>query len=123
MLEEAPGMSRRMDAAELSEIGQLRVHSERIGVVHTVSIVGELDLANVDQLEHELLRVEATDALTIILDLSGLTFVDSTGLRAILRAHARSRADSNRLALLRGPTSVQRLFEICGVSELLPFVD
>ena len=123
MLEEAPGMSRRMDAAVLSEIGQLRVHSERVGVVHTVRIVGELDLANADQLEHELLRVEATDALTIILDLSGLTFMDSTGVRAVLRAHARSRADSNRLTLLRGPTSVQRLFAICGVSELLPFAD
>jgi anti-anti-sigma factor len=91
--------------------------------VHTVSIAGELDLASADRLERELQRVEATDALTIILDLSGLTFIDSTGLRVILRAHARSRADSNRLALLRGPTAVQRLFELCGVLELLLFAD
>ncbi len=123
MLEEAPGLPRRTPAAELYEVGQFRVCSERVGVVHTVSIVGELDLANAEQLERELLRVEATDALTIIVDLSGLTFMDSTGLRAVLRAHARSRADSNRLALLRGPASVQRLFELCGVSELLPFAD
>lgn len=123
MLEEAPGLPRLMPAAELFEVGELRVHSERVGVVHTVSIVGELDLANANQLERELLRVEATDALTIILDLSGLTFMDSTGLRVVLRAHARSRADSNRLALLRGPTSVQRVFELCGVSELLPFAN
>ncbi len=58
-----------------------------------------------------------------MLDLSGLTFLDSTGVHLLVRAAARSRADSDRLTLLRGSPAVQRLLEICGVDEVLPFAD
>ncbi len=58
-----------------------------------------------------------------MLDLSGLTFMDSTGARLVLQANARSRADSCRLTLLRGPRAVQRVFELTGLTELLPFAD
>jgi anti-anti-sigma factor len=68
--------------------------------------------------------VEASDALSIVVDLSALTFVDSTGVRLlIMNAQARSRADANRLMLLRGPDGVQRVFVLCGVDGLLPFAD
>lgn len=79
------------------------MRSERDSVAHTISVQGELDLANADELERELVRVEGTDVLSIVLDLSALTFIDSTGLRPLIGAHARSRADANRLTLLRGP--------------------
>jgi anti-anti-sigma factor len=123
MIEEVPAPREDRRAAELFEVGELRVRSERDGVVHTVSLFGELDLATASDVESELQRAEASDALSIILDLSGLTFMDSTGVRVVLRAHARSRADSNRLALLRGPAAVQRVFEICGLCDQLPFAD
>jgi anti-sigma B factor antagonist len=110
-------------AADLLQMGQLTVSSERDGVMHTISLTGELDLATVAEAEHELLRVESTDAPSIVLDLSGLTFIDSTGVRLLVSAHARSRADSHRLVLLRGPASVQRVFELCGIQGLLPFAD
>jgi len=74
-------------------------------------------------LQRELERVEATDARSIILDLSGLTFIDSSGVRLMLKAHARSRADSDRLTLLRGSAGVQRVLDLTGVSDLLPFAD
>ena len=47
-------------------------------------------------------------------DLSGLRFIDTTGIRLVLSADARSRADSNRLELLRPADSVFRVFVICG---------
>jgi anti-sigma B factor antagonist len=97
--------------------------SEREGDVHTICVLGELDLATADGLQRELERVEATDAHSIILDLSGLRFMDSTGVRLMLRAHARSRADSDRLTMLRGPASVQRVLDLTGVADLLPFAD
>jgi anti-sigma B factor antagonist len=97
------------------------VRSERIGDTHTVAPSGELDLATAPELEAELLRIEATDAARVVLDLSGLRFIDTTGIRLVLSADARSRADSNRLELLRPADSVFRVFVICGCADRLPF--
>ena len=110
-------------AAQRSELGEFSMTSDRDGGTHTVRLYGELDLAHTDAVREELERVEATDARAIVLDLSGLTFMDSTGVRLLLSAHARSRADANRLSLLRGPLSVQRVLELCGVEGMLPFAD
>ena len=99
------------------------MRSERDGELHVINLSGELDLATVDVVKRELERVEATDVQSIILDLSGLTFMDSTGIRLLLSAEARSRADSNRLTLLRGPAAIQRVLEVTGVVKYLPFAD
>ena len=122
-IDETPDRRGSQRAADLQKAGQLTVRSERDSVLHTISVQGELDLANADVLERELVRVEGTDALSIVLDLSALTFIDSTGVRLLISAHARSRADSDRLTLLRGPRPVQRVFELTGVLDILPFAD
>lgn len=93
--------------------GDLTVISERDGDVHRVLLIGELDLATAEEADRQLRRAERTDARSIILDLSRLTFIDSTGVQLLMTAHARTRADSNRLQLLRGPRSVQRVLQIC----------
>ena len=67
------------------------------------------------------MEAEATDAHAIVVDLSELTFMDSTGLQLLLKAYARSQADSNRLSLVRGPERVQRVFQMTGTERLLPF--
>jgi anti-sigma B factor antagonist len=112
-----------LQAARLVDLGVLTMSSERDGDGHTIRLSGELDLASAGDVEHELERVEATDARSILVDLSGLTFMDSTGLRLLLGAHARLREQDDRLALRRGPRSVQRVFELSGVDDLLPFAD
>jgi anti-sigma B factor antagonist len=121
MTEQAPGQCQRSRALEILKLGQLTVSSEREGDVHTISLAGELDVATVPAVERELEHVEATDALSIVVDLGGLEFIDSTGVRMLLSANARSRADAHRLVLLRGSAPVQRVFEICGVHRRLPF--
>jgi anti-sigma B factor antagonist len=88
-----------------------------------MALTGELDLATADAVQAELERIEARDATSIVLDLKGLTFMDSTGVRLLVSAHARSRADTGRLSLLRGPAAVQRVMELSGVDVLLPFAD
>lgn len=103
--------------------GQLGVRSERRGKEHIVALSGELDLSTVQRVEAELQSAEATDAVQITLDLSGLDFLDSTGLQLILAADGRSRSNGQRLRLLRGPQRVQRIFEITATTERLPFAD
>lgn len=110
-------------AARASRLGELTLTSRREGDVHTICRLGELDLATARRAEQEIVRVEATDARAIVLDLSGLAFMDSTGVRMMLSAQARSRADANRLTMLRGGPAVQRVLELCGVAQLLPFAD
>jgi anti-sigma B factor antagonist len=86
-----------------------------------IAPVGELDLATVPELRdvvHEL-RVSGFDHL--VLDLRGLCFLDSTGLRLLLELASAARADSHRLELIPGPPTVQRLFELSGTAAELPF--
>ncbi len=99
------------------------LRSERHGGTHTIAPLGELDVATSPQLETELLRVAATDATSIVLDLSGVDFIASTGVKVIVAADARSRADSNRLVLLRPSEIVSRVFVICGMGDWPAFTE
>jgi anti-anti-sigma factor len=105
------------------DYGQLILSSTREGSAHSICLHGELDLASVPSVEVELELVEATDARVIVVDLSGLTYVDSSGIALLLSAHARSRADGDRLSLIRGSAEIQRVFELCGLAQVLPFTD
>jgi anti-anti-sigma factor len=113
-------MSNVMD--DTNRFGFLELRSKRSGDEHVIALKGELDLDGAERVTQELERVEATDARRIVLDLSDLEFIDSTGIRLILAADARSRMDGNRLALVRGRRSVHRVFELTGVAGRLPFV-
>jgi anti-anti-sigma factor len=65
------------------------------------------------------LCTDATGALT--LDLSGLTFTDSTGLRALLLAGELCQQCACTLVVVPGPPQIQRLFELTGMLGQLPF--
>jgi len=58
-----------------------------------------------------------------IVDLSGLDFIDSTGLGALVQAHRSDREDGNRLRFLRGSAPVQRVMELTCLDRSLPFAD
>ena len=87
-----------------------------------VSLYGELDLTSAQTLETTLVGL-GRDGGSIIVDLSGLEFIDSTGLAVLLRAVTRSRQDSDHLALLRGREQVQRVLQVTGLEDQLPFLD
>jgi anti-anti-sigma factor len=95
--------------------------SERDGV-RFVAVSGELDVATAPLLAARLEEAEAGEARLIVLDLSDVPFMDSTGLHVILSAHARSQQDGGRLRLTTPPEQVQRLFELCGAHDRLPFL-
>ena len=78
---------------------------------------GELDLAGRDRLAATLQGADASAAV-IVLDLSGLSFIDACGLRVLLEA---KHALGDRLALLPGPPSVQRLFALTRTDHALGF--
>jgi anti-sigma B factor antagonist len=88
-----------------------------------VALSGELDLASAPRLEDELKRIEQNDPPVIVLDLQGLGFMDSSGLRSLLSADARAREQGRRLVLVRGDERVQRVLRITRLDERLEIVD
>jgi anti-anti-sigma factor len=59
----------------------------------------------------------------VILDLSELTFIDSSGLHVIVTAHARLADAGRRLTLVPGCHQVQRIFELTGIEDRLEFTN
>jgi anti-sigma B factor antagonist len=101
----------------------LTMRSFRSGDTHVIRLAGELELTTADPVEQELRRVEHTWAPIIAIDLCRLTFIDSTGMRLLLQAEDRSSRGTSRLVLTRGTEAVQRIFEICDLTNRLPFVE
>jgi anti-anti-sigma factor len=95
----------------------------REGTAATVRVVGALDLATVPVLDDQLAELRGTGFRRLVLDLRGLDFIDSTGLRCILRYDAEARQDGFSIALIQGPPAVQRVFVLTGTTDYLPFID
>ena len=85
-----------------------------LGVVLTLR--GELDLATVPLLQEHLDRAVRGRG-TVVIDLSGLRFIDSSGLRVLVRAERQLRASGGRLVLVRGPRAGRRVFELTGLDR------
>ena len=88
-----------------------------------LTVAGELDLRTSPELEERLSRAFDAGAELVILDLRGVEFMDSTGLRVLLTAHQRAHESGRRFALVRGADQVERVLTLTGVREMLTIVD
>jgi anti-anti-sigma factor len=86
-----------------------------------VAPVGDLDLAATGELEATCRELLASGVDHLVVDLGNVTFIDSRGLRAIIQLHAAAQLEGWTFALLPGSAEVQRIFEVTGTRELLPF--
>jgi anti-sigma B factor antagonist len=102
---------------------QLDVHVERGPEQAWIRLEGELDISSVPDLEQAISRVESAGPRLLGIDLRHLSFLDSTGLRVLIDAHTRVSGANRRLVLIRGPSRVQRVFQITGMDNILKFVD
>jgi len=89
----------------------------------TVTLAGELDIATVPRVE-EAIEATLTDELQVLtVDLSGLGFVDSSGLRLFIVLDQRAAEQGWELRLLRPDAQVLTVFQVSGVEENLPFIE
>jgi anti-sigma B factor antagonist len=93
---------------------------ERHGSLFLV-VEGELDLSTAGRLDEELARAEASDVATIVVDLDRVDFIDSSGLQVLIK-HAYDQKQRKRICLTKGSPQAQRLFQITGALDRLPFV-
>jgi anti-anti-sigma factor len=105
-------------------VSRLDYESRERGQLAVVILRGELDLSGIPSIESELERLASEPGIeAVALDLRELEFMDSSGLRLVVLADQRLRDVGRRLLLVRGPQSVQRVFEITRTGERLEFVD
>jgi anti-sigma B factor antagonist len=93
---------------------------QRYDSVTTVAVSGELDLATAPRLSAAV--AEHGDAKVLVLDMTATTFIDSTGVRALLQAHGRSARSGSRLVVVAGDGAVRRVLELCQLEGLLTIV-
>jgi anti-sigma B factor antagonist len=87
-----------------------------------IRLGGELDLASAPPFT-EALGKALERAQLVIVDLRDLTFMDSSGIHAIIEAESRARRSGQRLVAVRGPAQIQRLFALVGLDSRLEIID
>ena len=102
----------------------LAVHESDVDGVRLVEAFGELDLASAPALCAALDAARIHRVRRVVVDLTGVAFCDSTGLRALLGASAEIRVGGGRLAVACLPGgAVARLFDVVGARESLRVFD
>jgi anti-sigma B factor antagonist len=93
------------------------------GTTAEVVLTGELDIATYEDARARLEDAERTGPELLVVDLAGLRFVDSTGVRLILSADERARRTGRRLALRLGDGLARRVFHALGLLERFEVLD
>lgn len=95
--------------------------SSRSGAA-VVALAGECDLSVRDKLTGVLLTAVA-ESRVVVVDLAGLTFLDSSGIHALVRAHQAALREGGNLYAVRAGGVVAELLDLTGVAELLRVPD
>jgi anti-sigma B factor antagonist len=123
--------ARSARAAELSDLEPFAVEVQRRKHVTIVQPRGELDLATAETLRSTLDAAiaetlsAALDGMEhearLVLDLRGLSFIDSTGLHLLVALDQRAQRDGFQLTLLAPAAPIDRAIQLCGLDQILPF--
>ena len=97
------------------------VEVRRDGSTVVIAPSGELDLATVGQLRAAFGKADGCGALVI--DLRGLSFMDSAGLSLVVEQHRRAADAGVDFRVVRGAPEIQRLFELTGLAGRLEFTE
>jgi anti-sigma B factor antagonist len=88
-----------------------------------VAPAGEVDIATAPALERELDALLARRPGAVVVDLRGVTFLDSTGVRVLLGATLKASRDSSHVSVILGPSPTRRALEVCGALPRLNLID
>jgi anti-sigma B factor antagonist len=114
-----PATERDQAAPVLSRLG---ITVSALGTTTTIAVAGEWDLAEQQATRHAIRDALRRSPECLVLDLSQLTFIDSSGMHVVQELHQRSRRLNIRLVIVPGPRAVRRPFEVLGLTDVLPFL-
>jgi len=108
-------------------VGQLRtsvtVPDSATTAYTMVALVGEVDATNSDELNDLLDSVARERPALLLIDMSGLSFMDSTGLRMLLRASRVLDQQGGVLGLVSPQAAVTRVLQLTKADQLIPIYD
>jgi anti-sigma B factor antagonist len=93
---------------------------EVVSGVPVVATPAEIDITNAAGLRTALAEASAHGRGTLVVDMSGTQFCDSSGIHILVRAHKRARADGGELLLVLTAATVLRIFAIIGIDRIIP---
>ena len=96
-----------------------RVESDR----SIVAVRGDFDLQVAERVVAELEKVEERAPALLVVDLSGLSFLESSGMGVIAAAQARAVEAGRRIVVVRPPYTVRRAFELSRFGDVITVVD
>ena len=118
-------------AAAMPDFAPFVVETQRREHVTIVQPHGELDIATIDTLRSTLnaaiaetlgAALESVDgAARLVLDLRGLSFIDSTGLHLLMAFDERARRNGLQLTIIAPTPPIDRAIQVCGLDQVLPF--
>jgi anti-sigma B factor antagonist len=99
----------------------MEIREEKLeGGIAVVSLGGRLDAGAVVDTEKELLRIIGQSPKALMLDLAGLDYISSAGLRVLLTAAKTMRTKGGKLHVFSVKRFVKEVFDISGFSSVLP---
>lgn len=100
----------------------LRVVVADQGTTSMIQLDGECDLAHQQALRKASREVLDGRPECVVLDLGRLSFIDSSGVQVVVELSRRAARENVRLVIIPGSRAIQRVFEICGLTPVLPFI-
>jgi anti-anti-sigma factor len=99
------------------------LETETEGRSALIRIRGDLDLQVVERVTEALTAIESDEPELLVIDLSRLTFMDSSGMGVIAAAHIRAGAAGRRFAIVRPPAGVRQAFDVTRLNEVIEISD
>jgi anti-anti-sigma factor len=112
--------SRQPNAPSIPD-AELRIVVSQVGTTTTIGLEGEWDMATQIAAREAIGRALARRPERLVLDLSRLSFMDSSGVHAVTSLATRTDRLNVRLSIVPAPAAVHRIFEICQLTKRLPF--
>lgn len=114
-------VNREVESLEAPSL--LEIVTREQGTTITIELAGEWDLAGSPAARQAIAGAVTGRPECVVLDLSRLAFIDSSGVHATVELARRSIAQNVRLVIIPGPPAVQRVFEVTGLDGQLPFIE
>ncbi len=93
------------------------------GHAREVRVAGELDVYTAPRLREELLAALKQGEVDVVVDLTELEFIDSTGIGVLVAALKRARSMGGDVSLRAAPPAAVKVFELTGLMKVFTFLD
>lgn len=102
---------------------EVQVTTEDVGTLTVVQVAGEIDVASADRLRERVGLVLSRGRTDLVVDLTGVTFMDSTGLGLLVGTLKRVRLAGGRLQLVVDSERLLKVFRITGLTSVFTIHD